>query len=597
MGIERLPLHATVADLVDLDLARFGAAVARLADEETVRIDATRGDRVYEASLRERGDRVLMSLRDVTERELMRRHLHDLAFTDVLTGLANRSRLVDELDDRLRRAPQAERTAALFVDLDRFKPINDASGHAVGDVVLRQVADRLRRIAGTDGLVARQGGDEFLLVLDTGRVDAVAVSARVAEAVADVPFHVGGHQYRLGASVGVAFGGAGLRAAELIRRADVAMFAAKRGGDVVAVYDPSMGVAAETRLQDESEAAAALARRDLLMYLQPIVDVHAGDVAWCEALLRWRDREGVVRAPDGLLRYSAQVDRGIGITWWMLRTAADRLSAHPSGGTSIAVNIPSAMLGMESVPGDIAEMLAARDVPARLLELEITEEAMVEQGRIALDVAERLRTAGLHLHIDDFGTGYSSLGYLTRLPVSTVKIDRSFTVELPTSRASRSVVRGLVGLADELGLRVVGEGVETAEQHEWLHRLGVRYAQGYWYAQPKDAGEIGDLSALADWGSPLVSRPVSAAEPLDQLGRGAGDAKSGVISADGVGQHDGQHRRGKQQPTEGARQEHRDRGGEQDDGDLDLMRQDPSCAPVGEGHHTEHRDPQQRHDP
>jgi len=507
MGITDLPERASIVDLVDLGVEDFRAAVACLETEETVRVDATRGDRVYEASLRRRDGRVLMSLRDVTERELMRRHLHDLAYSDALTGLANRSQLLTMLEDRLDDGDRAGRTAVLFVDLDRFKPINDASGHGVGDVVLRQVADRVRRMAGADGFVARQGGDEFVLVTDTRHVDAVALARRVAAAVLNAPFNVSGRQYRLGASVGVALGEPGVGAAELIRRADVAMFAAKRSGDGVTVYEPSMGLAAETRLVDESEAAVALARRSFLAYLQPIVNVSTGDVAWCESLLRWVGRDGTVRTPGPLLQYSAQVDRTVSVTWWMIRAAVDRLAQTPGRRTPIAVNIPPSMLAVPSLPDDIEEVLAARGVPAERLVLEITEEAMVEHGRLALDVIEGLDRTGLRLHVDDFGTGYSSLSYLIRLPVSAVKIDRAFTADLPTSRASRSVVRGLVGLAEELGLRVVGEGVETPEQHEWLVRLGVRYAQGYWYARPESSAEIDDIAFLGSWSTARTAVP------------------------------------------------------------------------------------------
>ncbi len=475
----------------------FGAAVARLGRESgSVLVEGRRGHVVLEAALSRRGDDLLASVRDVTERDRLRQRLHFLAYHDPLTGLANRGRVLSRIAAML---GGGEPCAVLFVDLDRFKQVNDNSGHGIGDQVLQQVAQRLAGLIRGGDLIGRLGGDEFVAVLGAGQAEAETVAERLCELLA-VPFEVGGRSYQLGASVGIALAAAGMLPDELLRRADLAMYEAKRRRSAWVVYESVLARAALARANSDVAVSRALRDRTMDLHLQPLVCLETGRVVTVEALLRWVDEDGQVRSPAEMLDFARRSGRMADVTAWVLDRGVDVLStAAPE--VSMAVNMPPEILLDPSLPAHLTGLLARHSVAPARLELEVTEDQLLEQAACSGSAVQTLRDLGMPVMIDDFGTGFSSLGYLVDLPIDGLKIDQRFTMALPHSEAARSIVGGLVGIARQLGLRVVAEGIETQVQHEWACTLGVHLGQGYWYARPQSASTLSDIGDLRSWAS------------------------------------------------------------------------------------------------
>jgi diguanylate cyclase (GGDEF)-like protein/PAS domain S-box-containing protein len=477
----------------------FTEALARLdgssGDQQgSQMVEGRRDHVVLEAALSLRGGEVLVCVRDVTERDRLRQRLHFLAYHDPLTGLANRSRVLSRISSMV---SHSEPCAVLFLDLDRFKQVNDNSGHSVGDQVLQQVAARLRGLVRDGDLIGRLGGDEFVAVLGVGRRAAEAAAGRLCEQLA-VPFEVDGRQYQLGASVGIALASAGLLPEDLLRRADLAMYAAKRGRSSWVVYQADLAKAALAQANTDVAVSRALRDKTMDIHLQPLVDLATGRVVTVEALLRWLDDDGTVRAPVEMLDFARRSGRMAEVTSWVLQRSIDVLTASASS-VSLAVNMPPELLLADALPGHLITLLELRGVSPTRLELEVTEDQLLEQAESSSTSLQRLRDLGMTVMIDDFGTGFSSLGYLVDLPIDGLKIDRRFTTALPHSEPARSIVGGLVAIATRLNLRVVAEGVETLEQHQWASRLGVHLGQGYWYARPESAQTLTDISDLGSW--------------------------------------------------------------------------------------------------
>lgn len=475
----------------------FTSALDRLDDGSgTELLEGRREHVVLEAAMSLRGAEVLVSVRDVTERDRLRQRLHYLAYHDPLTGLANRSRVLSRISAMLSRH---ELCAVLFVDLDRFKQVNDNSGHVIGDQVLQQVAGRLSGLVRAGDLIGRLGGDEFVAVLSLGRHEAENVATRIGD-VLTAPFEVGGRQYQLGVSIGIAEGASGLDAEDLLRRADLAMYQAKRRRGSWVVYEDSLGRAALAQANLDVAVARALRDKDLDVFVQPLVELSTGRVATVEALLRWRDEAGRLTSPAHMLDFARRSGRMDELTAWVLQRSVDLIAASPSH-VRIAVNVPPEMLLVPAISRNLTMLLEQHGVPARRVEVEVTEDQLLDQAQESLVTLQRMRDLGMSVMIDDFGTGFSSLGYLLDLPIDGLKVDRRFTKALPQSESARSIVGGLVGIADRLHLRVVAEGVETREQHDWACRLGVHQGQGFWYARPESASSLADLGDLRSWSS------------------------------------------------------------------------------------------------
>lgn len=476
------------------------------------------GERVLEASVRRHGERRVVSVRDVTERAELRERMHRLAFRDPLTRLANRHLVMDELEAL--RARQIAYTL-LFIDLDRFKTINDVSGHSVGDVVLRQAAERMLDTLGPSLLLGRLGGDEFVVVL-TADFEPEQMARRLCRALAK-PFDVAEHSFQIGASIGIADGFSSgaepvLTAEEVLRRGDIAMYQAKRSGAGWTRYDDAMSAEVRARAAVDTELTRSWRRSSILTYLQPIVRLDRGyrggpipgvvGMQSVESLMRWVAPSGQVRPPGDMLSYAKVGGRLATLTDWILDRVLEELVSRPDL-VPVSFNLPPLLLTRDGMVDDLVQIVAERGITPDRLHLEITEEDMVEQGETGLKALRRLRDAGFRVYVDDFGVGYSALDYLTRLPMDGLKIDKHFIQELPTSGIARSVVRGIVGLAAEANLDLVAEGVETEEQHEWVLRLGLPLAQGYFYGFPVDPATLAEPASLASWPRLSTKSPVS----------------------------------------------------------------------------------------
>ena len=421
------------------------------------------------------------------------------ARTDELTGLPNRRLFFESLAASLELGAE-ETTAVLMIDLDRFKEINDSLGHHVGDDVLRQLGPRLTDAVGISGTVARLGGDEFGLVL-SAPVDAAAAIG-VAERVREVlrqPFQLEGMSLRVDASIGITLAPEhGITPETLLQKADVAMFAAKRSHAPWQVYSSEYDQNARDRLQLMEDLRDALRLGEIVLFYQPILNLASGLVTGAEALARWRHPSRGVLPPIAFLGLIADAGLMGPFTMDVLDQALVQQSRWSMAGydVCVSVNISAASLRDEELPDKIAALIAKRSVNPGRLTLEITEDSFIADPEQALLVLERLRALGVELSIDDFGTGFSSLTYIRRLPVSELKLDRTFLTGAPEDRRAVSIIRSTVDLAHSLGLRIVAEGIENLEALELVDDLGCDSAQGYLMGRPVPAEDF-DLAAVA----------------------------------------------------------------------------------------------------
>ena len=441
-------------------------------------------------------------LRDVSELRRTQDLLEHRALHDPLTGLPNRTLLLDRIRHALDRAARGDvLPALLFVDLDRFKPINDTLGHHIGDTLLREVGRRLVDAVRPADTVARLGGDEFGILLDTShtREDAVAVADRVRLAVGQ-PVTLPGHTAYVGASVGIAFAADASGEPEaLLRDADAAMYAAKaEGGDRVRIYSGDMTAAVGARVRTEAGLRQALADDELFVVYQPIFGVASGEVIGVEALLRWRTPDGRLVDPAEFIPV-AEATRlilpiGRRVIQQACRDAARWDAARPSdGGLLMSINLSAIQFADDGLLGEIQDAVRASGLEPRRYQLEITESVLMRDADSSLHTLEALQRVGARLAIDDFGTGYSSLAYLRRFAVDTVKIDRVFVEGLGRRSDDTAVVEAVISLARSLGLMTVAEGVESEEQLALLRALGCDAAQGFLLGRPMSADDVDRL--------------------------------------------------------------------------------------------------------
>jgi diguanylate cyclase (GGDEF)-like protein len=390
--------------------------------------------------------------------------------------------------------------AVLMLDLDRFKSVNDTFGHPGGDELLRRLADRLVGEAESDLLVARLGGDEFA-VLAPGRTAREAVEvAREVRSIAGEPFTLDGVPLAVDASVGVALSPEdGVDADTLLRRADVAMFAAKGRRLGVARYDESFDTSDREGLALMSQLRGGLERGEIVLHFQPKFDLRGNALCGVEALVRWQHPEEGLIPPGAFVPYAEQSGLTRELTRRVLELAVEQATAWRRSGTPIpvAVNVTMFDLLDDAFADELATLLERRSLPPADLQLELTESAVMSEPERVLDMLRQVSALGVGLAVDDFGTGYSSLAHLGRLPVDTIKIDRSFVSTMAEDEGNRAIVAATIDLGHALGLRVVAEGIETAETAEELRTLGCDVGQGFGLGQPVPADEV-SLGARLD---------------------------------------------------------------------------------------------------
>ncbi len=460
------------------------------------------------------GDALAAALHDAaTHRELRlvtARSSYD-AVHDQLTGLLNRAALLTKGDQALRQRPHDHPVALLLLDVNQFKEVNDTLGHSAGDQLLRLTASRLAALTRPGDLLGRLGGDEFALLLTSvpmveDRTAPLAYALRQAREVAErlaAPTEVAGVRMSVEVAVGVVVADAGAAdLTELLRRADIAMYQAKEGGGSVAAYDSSRDAASTDHLALLAEMREALAADDqLVLALQPAVDLATGAPTGVEALIRWRHPRRGWLGPADFIRPVENSEQLGSFTRYVLDKALAVASGWARDGLDvpISVNLSARSLLDPRLPAEIDEALRRHQVPPHRLVLEITETVVMSELEIIDEVLATLRAMGVQLAVDDFGTGFSSLTFLTRIAVDELKVDRSFVLRMADSPEAAAIVRTTVGLAHELGLRVVAEGVETAEQRTALAELGCTAAQGYHFFKPMPADKIAAvLGSLRD---------------------------------------------------------------------------------------------------
>lgn len=486
---------------------RFVAASRGMAscfESVGVRKDGTRFEAAVTAIPMTAGRRIVGVhgiARDITQLKNRERHIERLATHDSLTGLPNRNLL----DDRLRHAVvQAERSgrrvAVLFIDLNRFKVVNDSLGHDKGDILLCIIADRLRQCVREADTVARIGGDEFAIVLEeVSTPESVITVARNVLSAIERPVRLEGHQLAVSGSVGCSlFPKDGTEAATLLRNADLAMYEAKAaGGGALRLYKADMDERAKARLTHEHDLRRALERDELVVYYQPRVDINSQAIVGAEALVRWNHPERGLVPPNEFIPLAEEIGLISQLGEWVLMQACMQNRIWQNAGLpplKVSVNLSPMQLDPDSAITDaVKQALRSTGLEPRWLELEITESSLMQNVESTLTKLEEIRNAGVSISIDDFGTGYSSLSYLRRLPVSGLKIDQSFIRDITASRDDEAIVAATIALAHTMNLTVVAEGVTTEEQIRFLHANECDEVQGFLFGAAVPPEELAQL--------------------------------------------------------------------------------------------------------
>ncbi len=507
-GIGRVMLHGSVV-LVECgvllwiigqlrSLFRSAAAARALAEERLAQSERAAATLATNITLEG----------EIAEAKRTEAFLLHTAYHDDLTGLRSRSYFMDELESLLERAKKRPgyRYAVLFLDLDRFKLVNDSLGHRVGDLLLIGIAKRLKESVRPEDTLARLGGDEFTLLLAdvTGAPDAIAVAERIAQAL-NTPFVLGDSEVFCSASIGITVGLGGAETPqELLRDADSAMYAAKRlngGRGGYAVFRDEMHANAVSVLALQNDLRRALERDEFCLYFQPIVRLDTERAVGFEALVRWQHPERGLVSPADFIATAEETGLIVGIGAWVLREACRQMRAWQSefGAERLSVmsvNVSSRQLTQQSFFADLEAILRETGVEASSIQLEITESVLLNNAAFVGRTLLRLQALGIRIAFDDFGTGYSSLSYLQRYPVDTLKIDQSFVRGIDGAASTDiDFIKTIVALGDTLRVKVVAEGVETWQQLEVVRSLGCSSAQGYYFAKPLPVAAVADYMA------------------------------------------------------------------------------------------------------
>lgn len=464
-------------------------------------------DEIGELSKRLRG--VLV---DITERKVLEEQLEHRALYDPLTGLANRVLFVDRVRHALAGADRQPRSVAiLLIDLNRFKAVNDTLGHAAGDQLLAEFAERIRGSVRPTDTAARLGGDEFaILVEDLGSGQADLLAQRILDGLQS-PFRLEGGEIVLDACIGIGLAGDTRDPDRILRDADTAMYAAKRKGKGgFEVYRAETHADVLRTMELGTELRRAVERRELFLQYQPLVTLPAGQIVGVEALVRWNHPKRGMVPPAEFIPMAEESGLILAIDRWVLGEACRqarkwaRVPGQPALG--MHVNISARQLHDDELVSMVSDVLAESGIEPRTLTLEFTEGTLMKDTKATFEILTRLRGLGVRLAIDDFGIGFSSLSYLRRLPVDVVKIDRSFVSGIAAGAEEWSLARGIIRLLHSLGLETVAEGIEHADQMAHLQALGCRYGQGYYFARPAEPGTISELLANRSMGQRTGAR-------------------------------------------------------------------------------------------
>ncbi len=446
------------------------------------------------------------TIQDITERHNTQKQIHNLAYYDHVTGLPNRALLQERLQSVLRRS---ERTggmfAILFLDLDRFKVVNDSLGHDAGDNLLSQVSDRLSESLRESDLVtradseadpigkhiiARLGGDEFVVLLtDIKRIEDTAnVAQRIAKRIAD-SYDIKGSVVNISTTIGISvYPADGSDAEGLLKNADIAMYhAKKKGRNRFQFYSEEINLKAQERFSMEQDLRKAIEDKDFRLVYQPKIDCRTGDVSGVEALIRWDHSDMGPISPSDFITLAEETELIIPLGEWIISTACEQAKTWQDkgfDGLQMSINCSSIQLVKADIPELMLSVLEKTGLESKYVEIELTESLLLEDVEEGIKIIEDLRATGIKTSIDDFGTGFSSMSYLRRLPVDKLKIDQSFVMEIGEEKGDGAIVNAILTLAKHLGLKVVAEGVETIEQLNFLHKSGADEVQGYFISEP-----------------------------------------------------------------------------------------------------------------
>jgi diguanylate cyclase (GGDEF)-like protein/PAS domain S-box-containing protein len=469
------------------------------AHDGSYRWIASRGEAVR--NRRGRAELMAGSLSDITERKETEARIRHLAYHDQLTGLANRALLSDRLEWAIAQSRRGEHggVAVLFIDIDRFKDVNDVHGHAVGDVLLIELGRRLRECVRESDTLVRQGGDEFIMVMAdvVSPACVMPVAAKLLESVRR-PLTAGEEELCVSASIGISLFPADASDVQtLLRNADTAMYEAKRsGGNLARFYTRAMNDAVRARVAIESGLRQAIGRGELALHFQPQLNIATGALVGCEALLRWRDADGQRVPPDRFIPVAEASGQIVPIGEWVVGCALGQIAAWREAGLApprVAINVSPRQLAQPGFARLLLDELARRALPPEVVEVEVTESVFLHPDSGALDELRQLRQNGVRLALDDFGTGYSSLAYLGVLPFDILKIDRSFVATLDAAGDARgaAILKATIAMSRAFAMQVVAEGVERPTQLAALEALSCDLYQGYLCSPPVSAEEFG----------------------------------------------------------------------------------------------------------
>ncbi len=469
-------------------------------DEETALRALQSGAEDY--LVKGRGDSELMarSIRYAIERKKAEENLAYLKQYDPLTGLANRTLFQDRLQQALARADRDDEIVALMLlDLDHFKAVNDILGHAGGDELLKEVAERIKECVRKSDTVARLGADEFAIILEemSDARDVAPVAQDILDTLSE-SFVLDGHEIPVTASIGIAVRPPS-EADRLLKDADAALRRVKeRGRNTYEFYTEEMNVQAFERLTLRNMLRQALREEEFLLHYQPQVDLATGAIVGAEALVRWRQPDSDLVSPARFIPVLEDTGDIVGVGRWIMRTACRQNKAWQDSGVAplrVAVNLSARQFSREGLVSTVADVLEESGLDPSCLELEITESLLMEDLNASLQILGELQNVaeGLRVSIDDFGTGYSSLSYLKSFPIDLLKIDQSFVRDIPENSDDAAITAAIIGLAHSLRLGVIAEGVETGEQATFLRERGCDEAQGYYFSRPLPAGEFAEL--------------------------------------------------------------------------------------------------------